>query len=82
MQGNWVVEICWWLPRIERAGDICLSRGQGPPRAVEPMKKMMIRRRRRNKRRKVKARVVTSKITLNSLIKTMKLVVWKGIKFH
>jgi len=69
MQGNWVVKISWRLPRIEIAGDICLSRGQGPPRAVEPMMKMMIRRRRRNERRKVKARVVASKITLNSLMK-------------
>jgi len=34
MQGNWVVEIGWWLPRIEVTGDIAW-RGQGPPRAVE-----------------------------------------------
>ena len=26
MQGNWVVEISWWMPRVEFAGDICLSR--------------------------------------------------------
>jgi hypothetical protein len=31
MQGNWVVEICWWMPRIEVAGDICLRR----PRPTE-----------------------------------------------
>jgi len=60
------VEIGWRLPRIEVA---CLNRCQGPPRAVEPMMKMMMRGRRRNKRRKAKARVVTSKSTLNSLMK-------------
>jgi hypothetical protein len=25
MQGNWVVEIGWWMPRIQIADDICLS---------------------------------------------------------
>jgi len=24
MQGNWVVQIGWWIPRIEVAGNICL----------------------------------------------------------
>jgi len=26
MQGNWVVEIGWQMPRIQTAGDICLRR--------------------------------------------------------
>jgi len=26
MQGNWVVEIGWQMPRIETAGNICLRR--------------------------------------------------------
>jgi len=26
MQGNWVVETGWWIPRIEVAGDICLRK--------------------------------------------------------
>jgi hypothetical protein len=26
MQGYWVVEIGWWMARIEGAGDICLRR--------------------------------------------------------
>jgi len=28
MQGNWVVEIDWWMPRIDVAGDICLRRSR------------------------------------------------------
>jgi hypothetical protein len=26
MQGNWVVEIGWQMPRIQVAGNVCLSR--------------------------------------------------------
>jgi hypothetical protein len=26
MQGKWVVEIGWWMHRIEVTGDICLTR--------------------------------------------------------
>jgi len=60
-----------------------LNRGQEPARAVEPMMKMMMRGRRRNKRRKTKARVVTSKSTLNSLMKSYETgVVCNSIKFH
>jgi hypothetical protein len=76
-----IVEIGWWLSRIVVTGDICLSRGKGPLKAVEPMMKMM--RRRRNRRRKTKARIVTSNNTLNSLMKiNVTVVVCKGIKFH
>jgi hypothetical protein len=25
-QGNWVVEVGWWIPRVKVAGDICLRR--------------------------------------------------------
>jgi len=41
MQGNWVVEVGWRLPRIEVGGDIAW-RGQGPPRAVELLLLMMM----------------------------------------
>jgi hypothetical protein len=41
MQGNWVLEFGWQVPRIEVADDICLRRPT-PPRVVEPMMMMMI----------------------------------------
>jgi len=41
MQGNWVVEILWWMPRTGGAGNIAWG-DQGLPKAVEPTMMIII----------------------------------------